>query len=201
MKSITIAAVLLTGVLAVQAQERLPREEALKYAFIVSANLKEMLNTPIPTDPDVKRPVALRDGDYGGMVLPEAKLTAEKLAKAGTEVVPVGQLWLHKLAPLVGGQVALPSKLHKVHLVVADQEGDAVCCALGVKKNADAGLELLVYGKDKEPLARAPMKAISGAQENPIELSGERQDDRGMVTLKLLGKYEATFAVTDPEQY
>ena len=84
MKTTTIAAVLLTGVLAVQAQERLPREEALKYAFIVSANLKEMLNTPIPTDPDVKRPVALRDGDYGGMVLPEAKLTAEKLAKAGT---------------------------------------------------------------------------------------------------------------------
>jgi len=201
MKTTTIAAVLLTGVLAVQAQERLPREEALKYAFIVSANLKEMLNTPIPTDPDVKRPVALRDGDYGGMVLPEAKLTAEKLAKAGTEVVPVGQLWLHKLAPLVGGQVALPSKLHKVHLSVGDQEGDAVCCALGVKKSGDEGLELLVFGKDKEPLAKAPMKAISATQENPIEMSSERQDDRGVIVLKLLGKYEARFDVTDPDQY
>ena len=201
MKTTIVAAVLLTGILAIQAQERLPREEALKYAFIVSANLKEMLKTPIPTDPDVKRPVAVRDGDYGGMVLPEAKLSAETLAKVGTEVVPIGQLWLHKLAPLSGGQVALPSKLHKVHVSAGDQEGDAVCCALGVKKNADAGLELLVFGKDKEPLARAPMKAISATQENPIEMSSERQDDRGVVVLKLLGKYEARFDVTDPEQY
>ena len=162
MKTPIVAAVLLTGILAIQAQERLPREEALKYAFIVSANLKEMLKTPIPTDPDVKRPVAMRDGDYGGMVLPESKLNVETLAKVGTEVVSIGQLWLYKLAPLSGGQVASPSKLHKVHVSTADQEGDAVCCALGVKKNADAGLELLVFGKDKEPLARAPMKAISG---------------------------------------
>ena len=201
MKTTTIAALLLTGVLAVQAQERLPREEALKYAFVVSANLKEMLNTPIPTDPDVKRPVALRDGDYGGMILPETKLTADKLAKAGSEVVPVGQLWLHKLAPLIEGQVALPSKLRKVHLSVGDQEADALCCALGVKKSGDDSLELLVFGKDKEPLTKAPMKAISATQENPIEMSSERQDDRGVVVLKLLGKYEARFDVTDPDQY
>jgi len=46
MKHTLIAAVLLTGLLAVQAQERLSREEALKYAFATSADLKEMLKTP-----------------------------------------------------------------------------------------------------------------------------------------------------------
>ena len=199
MKTTTIATLLLTGILAVQAQERLPREEALKYAFFVSANLKEMLNTPIPTDPDIKRPVALREGDHGGMVLPEAKLRAETLAKAGKEVVPIGQLWLVKLAPFSGGQVASSGKLRTAHVSAAGQEVDVVCCALGVKKDAKGDLELLVYGKDKEPLTRAPMKSISSAQENPIELSSERQSDRGLVTLKVLGKYEATFEVTEPE--
>ena len=86
MKTTSIAAVLLTAAFAVQAQERLPREEALKYAFFVSVNLKEMLKTPIPTDPDVKRPVVLREGDYGGMVLPETKLTAETLAIGGANL-------------------------------------------------------------------------------------------------------------------
>ena len=86
-----------------------------------------------------------------------------------------------------------------VHVRAGDEEADAACCALGVCKDADRGLELLIYGKDKEPLTRVPMKSISGQQDNPIEMSGERQDDKAVVTLKFLGKYEATFSVTEPE--
>src|SRR5512137_1803561 len=129
MKTTMVAAVLLTAVLAVQAQERLPREEALKYAFIVSANLKEMLSTPIPTDPDVKRPVAVRDEGYGAMVLPESKLTAESLGKVGSQATAVGQLWMVKLAPLNEGQVVPASKLRMVHVSAGDQEADVPCCA------------------------------------------------------------------------
>ena len=133
------------------------------------------------------------------MVLPEAKLSSETLAKAGKEVVPIGQLWLVKLAPFSGGQVASSAKLRTVHISAAGQEADVVCCALGVKKDAKGDLELLIYGKDKEPLTRVPMKAISGTQENPIEMSSEREADRGVATLKLLGKYQASFEVTEPE--
>ena len=49
--------------------------------------------------------VALRDGEYGGMVLPECKLTVGAIAQAGKEPVPVGQLWMLRLAPLNDGQV------------------------------------------------------------------------------------------------
>ena len=46
------------------------------------------------------------------------------------------------------------------------------------------------------------MKATtsSAAQENPIEISAERKDEGGLVTLRLVGKYEASFMVTEPEQ-
>ena len=60
MKPIFTAAVLFAAVTGIQAQERVSREECLKYAFVATANLKEMLKTPIPTDPDVKRAVAVR---------------------------------------------------------------------------------------------------------------------------------------------
>src|ERR1035438_802235 len=70
MKRTLVVAVLLTGLLAVRTQEQLSREEALKYAFFASSDLKEMLKTPIPTDPDIKRPVAVKDDKHGGMVLP-----------------------------------------------------------------------------------------------------------------------------------
>jgi hypothetical protein len=199
MKRTLFAAVLLTGLLAVQAQERLSREEALKYAFFASSDLQEMLKTPIPTDPDVKRPVAVKDGDHGGMVLPEAKLSADAFANAGKKVTSVGQLWLVKLAPVDEGQVVSKTRLRTVRVRVGGQEADAVCCALGVCKDAGRGLELLIYGKDKEPLTRVPMKSISGQQDNPIEMSCERKGDNGLLTLKFLGKYEVTFAVTEPE--
>lgn len=135
MKRTIIAASLLTGLLAVQAQERLSREEALKYAFFTSVDLNEMLKTPIPTDPDVKRPVAMKDADHGGMVLPEAKLSADTFANAGKKVKSVGQLWLVKLAPMNEEVVVSKAKLRTVHVRAGDQETDAVCCALCVCKS------------------------------------------------------------------
>jgi hypothetical protein len=200
MKRLLIPTVLLTGLLASQAQERMSREETLQVAFYTSLDLKAMLNTPIPTDPDVKRPVAVKDGDYGGMVLPEVKLSADTFANADKEAKSVGQLWLRGLAPMNAGEVVPASKLRTVHVQAMGQEADAVCCALGVCKNADGGLELVIFGKDKEPVTRVAMKSISGQQDNPIELSAERKDDSGVLTLEFLGKYEATFSVTAPEQ-
>ena len=194
-----IACLLLAGLGVARAQEQLPRENALKGAFIVSLNLKEMLNTPIPTDPDVKRPVAVGHEGHGGMVLPEAKLSAETFAKAGKDVTPVGQLWMLKLVPISDGQPLPTSKLRVVHVKSEDNEADVVCCALGVRKDADGGLELLIYGKDKEPVLRVPLKALSAPQENPIEMSAEARDNSGLVTLKLVGKYQASFTVTEPE--
>lgn len=194
-------AAFIAGLTAAQAQEQLPRQEALKYAFILSANLPDMLKTPIPTDPDAKRPVALRDGDYGGMVLPESKLRAEVFSKAGKRVAPVGQLWLLKLVPLADGQPVPASKLRMVEVRSEDSEATVCCCALGVRKGADHALELLIYGKDKEPVLRVPIRTITREQDEPIAMSAEREDDGGHVTLRFLGKYKAKFIVTDPDQY
>ena len=198
MKQILILVALLATVSGL-AQEKLSREESLKYAFIACGNLKAMLDTPIPTDPDVKRPVAIRHENYGGLVLPESRLSAESFAKAGREAVAVGQLWLVKLAPLSAGQAVAAEKLRTVHIVAGDQEADVVLCALAVQKNGDGALELLVYGKGKDPVLRTPLKSISAAQENPIDMAAERKDEGGEITLKFVGKYEATFMVTDPD--
>jgi hypothetical protein len=200
MKRTIFTALLLSCLATVQAQERSSREEALKYAFFASANLKEMLATPIPTDPDIKRPVVVKDGEYGGMALPECKISPETFAKAGKEPVAVGQLWLYRLSPLQDGRVVPVSSLKIVHVSAGSNEGDVALCALAVAKG-EGGPELLIYGKSKEPVMRVPLKTTSGQQENPLEFSAERRDDGGMLTLTFVGKYQASFMVTDPEQY
>jgi len=200
MKRTILLAALIAGLTTTQAQEQLSRQDALKYAFIVAGNLEKMLKTPIPTDPDVKHPVALRDGDYGGMVLPEAKLSAEVFSKAGKETAPVGQLWLLKLVPMNDGQPVPASKLRMVEESSDEGEATVPCCALAVRKDASGGLELLVFGKDKEPVLRAPIHSISRQQESPVDMTAERKEEGGVVTLRFLGKYEASFMVTDPDQ-
>jgi hypothetical protein len=198
--ALSLAALLLNAAPAV-AQEQLPREEALKYAFAVAANLGEMLKTPVPTDPDIKRPVALREGDYGGMVLPEAKLAAVALQKPGTEGIPVGQLWLLKLVPMKDGQPVPAGSLRFVDVTSEEGSAQVLCCVLMVRSTGGEGRELVVLGKDKTPLLTAPLKSITKTQHNPIEMTAERKEDGGLITLRLLGKYEASFMVTDPDQF
>jgi hypothetical protein len=197
MKRTIFVAALLGALQLVGAQERLSQDEALQYAKAVSKDAKQLQGTPIATDVDAQKPVALREGEFGGMVLPQKELDAEKISKAGKdEVTPIGQLWLLKLTPMRDGEAVSSSKLR---LATVEAEGTEVTvpqCALGVRRNKDGALELLVFGKNKEPILSAPMKAIDSKQELPIDISAERESDSGRLTVKILGKYQATFQVT-----
>ena len=189
MKHTLLLVVLTAGLVTTHAQQSLPREEMLRAAFMLTADLKQMLSTPIPTDPDVKRPVAMREGPRGMLVLPETKLSAETFAKAGKEVVPLGQLWLRQLS-LEGVK---PDQLHQVTVKRGDSDETAILCALGARRDASGKWELVIYGKTTTPLLTAPLKAISATQENPIEISAELQGSSALVTLKIAGKFEASF--------
>jgi hypothetical protein len=195
MRAILTVVLVLAGFSMAQGQEALPRDEALKAAFQLCRDLPKMLGTPIPTDPDVKRPVGVRADNRGLMVLPESKLSLDAVAKAGQDAAPLGQLWLLKVVPIVAGQPATADKL-KMLTVSGDKETLSVAlCALGVRKGADGRPELLVYGKDKEPLLHVALTPISDKQENPIEVSAERQGDGALLTLKILGRYSGSLAV------
>lgn len=199
MKRILVPLLVVTTCQFAFSQEQLSRSEALKYAFLVSADLKTLQNTPIATDVDLKQPVALRDGDYGALVLPEAKLTVDTIGKAGEKIVPVGQLWLHKLTPMREGMGVPGYQLRMVNIVGENESGEAAQCALGVKRNDGGGLELLVFGKDKSPLVKVPLKKTERSQQLPIAVQAERRDDSGRLTLNFLGRYEASFDVTELE--
>jgi len=195
----TILVAVLAAAVRVQAQERLSREEALRFAFAACADLRQMQDTPIPTDPDVKRPVVVREGEYGGMVLPEAKLDAKAVAATEKGITPIGQMWLHRLSPLVDWRAVPREKLNLVGVSTWEGYTSASLLALGVRKDDRGGLELVVYGKGKDPILATRLEAVESRQENPIELSAARTSEGATVTLKILGKYEARFDVTDPD--
>lgn len=62
-------------------------------------------------------------------------------------------------------------------------------------QGSDGRLELLVYGKDKEPIQRVALQTTAGQQENTIDLETEAQGGGATLVLKILGKYEARLKV------
>ena len=199
MKRILLAVTLLAALQLASAQEKLSREEALPYAKAVSADSKQLNATPVPTDVDAEQPVVLKDGEFGGMVLPQKNLKVEAIAKAGETAVPVGQLWLKQLTPMRNGEAIAKDRLR---LVTVRAEGDEVTapqCGLAVRRNPAGSLELLVYGKTKEPVLTVALKPMDATQSMPLDLEAEREGDAGKVTLKILGKYQATMSVTELE--
>jgi len=197
MKQTLFALALLVSVQLVSAQEKVSKEEALSYAKAASADAKQLAGTPIATDVDAQKPAAMKEGEYGGMVLPQKDLKLEAISKATETPVPVGQLWLHNLTPMKDDEAVAESKLRVATAKLDGTELSVPQCALAVRRTSAGALELLVYGKGKEPIASAPLKAIDAKQDLPIDLAAEREYESGKITIKILGKYQGTIKVTE----
>lgn len=197
MKPMLVALGLLAALHPACAQEKLSLEDSLPYARAVSADAKQLNGTPLATEVDAEQPVVITDDPYGGMVLPQKNLKAETVAQAGETAVPIGQLWLRKLTPMKEGEPVAQDSLRLVTVRAQGQEVTAPQCALGVRRNAGGKLELLVYGKGKEPVLTVALKPLDAKQATPLDLEAERDGDAGKLTLKILGKYQATMSVTE----
>ncbi|MBN2508546.1 MAG: hypothetical protein JXQ71_17850 [Verrucomicrobia bacterium] len=188
---------------AATAQEPLSREETLRYAFLASLDLARLTDTPLPTDVDVKRAVAMRHGDYGAMVLPEAKLDSETLGALGRNTLPLGQLWLHELAPM---RDYSPVPVGELRLAEVTHDGGTASvpqCTLAARRSASGSLELALLGKTTQPLLTVPLKAVDPRpQQQPIEMAASRVDAySGQITLRIVGRYEASVPVTELQRY
>lgn len=169
----------------------------MKLAFLVAQYEPTAASLPLVVDGDVKRAVGGYEEDYGALVLPETKLGGATFDNAGSGVIPLGQLWLRKLTPMVNGSPAEASDLRIVSVFKDGESHRTPLCLLGARKTADGGWELLVFGKGKEPLLRTPLIRKAGEQAMPIELRGERDYDSGKIVLKVVGRFEATIPVTE----
>lgn len=133
------------------------------------------------------------------MVIPDKKLSAEVLGKVGGDVTPIGHLWFRKISPHIDGKTTSNDKLRIVTVTADDQDHPLPLFLLGVRKKNDK-LELVIFAKDKEPLLATPLEKIDRNQELPIELEGRKNDnDTGLLTLNVLGKYQAKVTVAAQE--
>jgi hypothetical protein len=198
MRLLTVPLVLLLGAGVANAQERVPPEEARVLAKLISLAAGK-LKPPVAIAADTDKPYAKRKDEYGAMFLPDKKLSAERLARAGKEIVPVAVLWTHQLAPVAGGKVIPSEKLQGLSVTIKEEKITLTVCYLGVRKGPKGGLELVVLSKDTTPLVTLPLEKAERKQELPIEfLATIEGNDRAILTLGLLGKYKTKLTLGVP---
>ncbi len=200
MRNMIAAAAVLLLAGAALAQERVPAEDAQKAGkLLAEQSAKLEMPVQVKVEPDADKACAFHASRVAALVMPDKKLTADVFAKAGKDVVPVGQLWMRDMVPAVSDKATPNDKLRIVKVKLKDEEEPLPLCLLGVRKKGD-GLELVVYAKDKEPLLTLPLEKADGKQELPIELDGKKNDnDTGTLTLNVFGKYQAKLIVAKPE--
>jgi hypothetical protein len=203
MRYLTGALVLLLGAVAMADDvERIPLDRAQQFAKAFQEQVAKIDDLQIKPDVDTEKPSAFHaENKYGAMAVPDRNLTEDTFTKAGKNVTPIGHLWTRNLAPATDGTVTPNAKLRLVTVSVDGNEHNLPFFLLGLQKNPDGKLMLLVYGKEKEPIVKVPLQKADKAGEVPIELDGKKgENESGILILNLLGKYEARITVKEQEQ-
>jgi hypothetical protein len=192
---VAVCFALLAGLVA--GQDRLPQEEARRYARVCVEQLGSLTDAQIETKVDTDKVVAVRGEGGGAMVIPDRRLAKEKVAPREKEVVPVGQLWLRKWTVVAGGKPVPNDKLRVVTINVDGKDRPMPLFLLGVRKQEGKKLELVAYARDSEPILVVPLKPVEFVQELPLNLEWERGEKQvDPLTLTVFGKYQAVLPIT-----
>jgi len=175
------------------AQEPIPRDQVQKMSLRVARITSNFLDLQLKFEPDIEKAMGMLVKKFAAIVIPATDLTGLDLEKAGGSVVPLGQLWLVRLAPAKDVGVFPNDQLRLVTVTIKDEDHDLPLLLLGAGKNSEGKMELLVYARDKEPLLRLPLEKNDTKQEDPIELLMRPGGPSiGLLDIYVLGKYRAT---------
>jgi len=182
------------------AQEAVPLDKAQDAARKVNASLGRIDDVPFSVDADTNKPQAIHADKVGIMILPDKHFTSETLAASFKDILPVGQLWMLSAAVADGSKAPAKDKLRSIAIEEGDKEKEVQLYLLGVRKTEGTELELVIFGKGKEPITHIPLKATSGTQEFPLQLTGRKESDTsGILTVQFLGQYTADVRLVKSE--
>jgi hypothetical protein len=199
MKHMLIVAGWLLAAGLAPAQERIAPEDAQKFARLFIDQAAKQTDLQLKLEPDPERAFGLKKDNVGALIIPDKRLTADLLHKAGQDVVPVAQFWVRHLTVVAKDQAVPSDKLRVVAVTVGDKEHPLPLFLLGARRTASQELELLVYGNGKEPLLQLPLRKTEVRPELPIEFEARGENDRAVLTLNLLGAYQAELTVAKKE--
>lgn len=184
----------LTGLLATaNAQERLAPEKAKHYAQLTRQKPEALKGAALQFKADLEHPIALANGDHGGLLIPRAGLADLTPSDYSATPTAIGELWLYNLTLQKDGVAVPEAKLNVVPLKSNQGEVKIPRCILAVSLTSDDTPVLQVYGKDKTPVLTVPIRETGFSSSDALNMTATAD---GEVTLSK-GGYTATFQVDE----
>lgn len=197
--------VLFTALSALRAQElqAIPSEELAKGVQVLLTANAGLGELPLKLELAADRASGFKAGDAGAIFIPDQRLKIEKADKAERKqnknaTVAVGQLWTSKIAPKDKDAVLTGDKLRFVKVPAKDRELEVVMFSLGLQPAGKKEFQLVLYGKDNQPVLRVPLTAdkVKGKGAAPVTMTARKSDeDGGVLEFKLLGRFKAEIPV------
>jgi hypothetical protein len=185
------------------AQERVPQEQATRLAKHFADEASKVSSPQLKTEVDPEKAFALHAGEAGVLFIPEKGLSEDAFTRAGTDPTPVGQLWMRNLVPAAQGKPVPDDKLRVLTVSVNNEDHQLPLSLVGARKGSNNQLELVLYGKDKEPFRTAPVRKLETKQkqDEPVALDAQKDaGDSATLTLTMLGEYQATIQLMKSEK-
>jgi hypothetical protein len=199
MKTPLIALTLLVCAALARAQEAIEPETLQKVAGRLTERTSDQENLPLKIEIDSAKAVGMTVKEYGTVVLPAKGLTVDALAKAGSDILPVGYMWLKGLVPVADGKRLGDDKRRVVKVAMEKEEHILQLLTLGLRKNAEGKFELVVFAKDKDAVMTLPLKEEPNEQTLPVAVNMRQgTDSLGLIDLHIEGKLHAVMPVEQP---
>ena len=193
---------------ALRAQEPLAADELARGGRLLAAETARLERLPFRLELAPERASGLKAGEAGALFLPDQRIlqtsgrrhakdgqTKERKAGRGA-AQPVGQLWLARLVPLQGELALSADALRRVKVTEEGRERDLVTFTLGIEKVRKSGPQLALHGRDGAVVLRVPLTAEKAKGGATTLTARKLADDRGVLELRLQGRYRAEIPVT-----
>lgn len=191
-----------------RAQQPLSPEELSRGGRLLAAETARLERLPFRLELAPERASGLKAGEAGALFLPDQRILqtpGRRQAKDGEAksrkaergaAQPVGQLWLARLVPLQGELALSADALRRVKVTEDGRERDLVTFTLGIERVRKSGLQLALHGRDGAVVLRVPLTAEKAKGGATTLTARKLADDRGLLELRLQGRYRAEIPVT-----
>lgn len=193
-----VLAVVAGGVKA-QDFQVIPPEQAGEIAKLILTEVEKVPNPPFALKVDAAKTGLLFNEAAGGlMIVPREGLKeGDTTGLQDPTGAPIAYLFLYLVRVSVDGKPADASKVSTVKLNVGDGvDREIAVFRLTLKKESDKEYKLLVFGKDKKPIASCVFRDDKKTSELPVMIEvKDVKDDKGTLIVNLHGKYSADLKI------
>ena len=183
--------------LAAQEVERIDGEKAGKAAKVLIPPTAKLPDVPFQLKPNVPHSLGFAIKKRAVFVIPDERLSADAIAKAEQQFVPLGVLYFVRIAPVVV-ESPLPGEKQRLVEVADGNDKTTVSVFYLATSNVAGRPVLLVYGKDKAPVLVTTLVDADEDRKVPVQLDAlpGGGDSRATLLVTIGGRFRGAIQLT-----